>query len=146
MIFPPCLLFPRRPDAVRCQRSVLLAVVWVSVFTSSSCVVCCFALRLRMYADEDFRNASQTVLSGLHTPRMSPLAKCRLEPLEQFRCIQHNKKLKKNQTKFGGRMKLATILFGRSQAVQLAFLHTCSINTAELGYIVVKATEYFVSL
>jgi len=43
-------------------------------------------------------------------------------------------------------MKLVTILLGRLQAVQVAFLDTFSINTVELGYIVVEGTEYFVPL
>ena len=43
-------------------------------------------------------------------------------------------------------MKLITFLFGRLQAVQVAFLNTSSINTIEFGYIVMKRTECFVSL
>jgi hypothetical protein len=97
-----------------------------------------------MYADTDVRNDSQAVLSRLHTKRMSLLTKCRLEPLKPLRSIQHNTKLKSDEIRRQNETRHVSVR--QVATVQLAFLNTFSINTVELGYIVMKGTEYFVSL
>ena len=96
-------------------------------------------------ADKDVRNAPQAVLSRAHTL----LTQCRLGPLKQFSCNKHNTQLKSDEI---GRQNESRHFSVQGVAnnvdcgVQDAFLNILCISTVELGYNVMKGTEYIVSL